>query len=813
MTETPPVLPYRIGFLCPVIDDRGHEGDVLCELLLQWLAHAVVQSDTLVVIPPERFPATDGDLRLTYEQCESEDGLAERYMHARIDELLWLEIDAKSGVCRLLSRRFLADIDLHGEMGGPLSDVIATLLDAWARSRSLGRVVDLHDRLQIDDLRAAARLYDELCAAIESGLVDAAFALASRAGHLQTALLATAVRKVAVTPDDRFLEASAPRTVRALKGDALAYAYFAWSLAPDDAGTLVMLAETLAQHGRHAEAQRMADRAARIVPSLVAAHALALRETAALSRPGEAYAEALERQALLEDAGGESEGAFADALVATRRAIGRTPHDPALVAYYRGDVGAAARGPADRLLRARALLLLERPHEAAQLLDRAATPAERLALCEAWSSTGREAEALLLLAQIATAAPQDRLEPELGRMLRFFAGLPIACFERALERAGASPALVRRIARDAADAHPEAGQSPTILSALGERSPVAYEDAWLDHLREGLGEDRAERLDRLFAPPAAPTLSESDRMLGLWHALIERFASEIGIPNPENPDLAPTLTYISAQAVSRYLAAVTGAPTPTALAYRQIAVEALAAARVVMLDAEEAILLLRALEPAMAAAPRELADLWFGRIERAFDLELCLGAHRDAYCADLPTVRTIFLGDEHLGALHARAKSPEAFARLGLHTGAASAWERSGDGWLARFIADPFAVLDSSASPVGDTTGAKDASDTLRTQAFLALEASELGRAQAIAAKAVAEDSEDWSAWLALLVSSNYRAPGGGNDLPADGLTFARNVLELSQGAVGAAAGRLRLYASRIIESRSFSIDRLPPVE
>jgi hypothetical protein len=38
-------------------------------------------------------------------------------------------------------------------------------------------------------------------------------------------------------------------------------------------------------------------------------------------------------------------------------------------------------------------------------------------------------------------------------------------------------------------------------------------------------------------------------------------------------------------------------------------------------------------------------------------------------------------------------------------------------------------------------------------------------------------------------------------------------VMELSAGGTGESAGRLRLYASRIIESRCFALDRVPPVE
>jgi tetratricopeptide (TPR) repeat protein len=808
----PPKLPYRVSFLCPEITIAGPEGDALCEIIVQWLALNLVQNDGLVVIPPERFPAVEDAQRQTHDFCEADEGLSERYMHARASELLWLEIDTKNRVTRLFSRTLLGDIEKHGEMGGAFSVTAETLLQAWAQRRGRGRIVGPHDRIDMTELEIGARLLPDVMAAVERGDVKGALTCAETLPSLKAALIGIALRKSMLDPPDELLEVSAPKTVRAVKGDALAYAYFAWSLAPDDALTLFGLAEILMKHGRFAEAQRMADRAARIVPGLAKAHALACEATAAVGRCGEAYAEAQEREDVLRDEG--MQVIDVRKLVEVRdRLRGAVARDEA---YFRGDIGAVLRDAAvSPLFRARALSLLEYPDAAQRALAPALPPQSPawLALAEAYATSGNEAATLWMLSATAARFPQDRIETDHARILRLISALPIEALEKAITACGTSR-LTSLVARDLADAHPEAKDSAVIKNALPKHVTVRFSEVWLEPLREAIP-DHFALLDRIFAHPEnkTATLLDADRMVSAWHAVVSRFSTEIGIANPDNPDVVPTLAYVAGQAVARYLAASTGTPSLFSLAYRQIASEALAAARVVMLDAEEASVLLEALEPALKAADPALADLWLARVERAFDLELVLGAHIDAYAEDLPTVSGLFLGDEHLGAFQMNAKDPHDWERLARHTG--QFYDKVGDALLAALVKDPVATIDAhlTAIQTDDYDGPPTAATSLRKQAFLAIEGSDLQRAQAIAAKAVATDPEDWSAWLALLISSDHREPGTGNDLPADALKLARSVLELSLGATGENAARLRLHASRIVESRCFALDRLPPVE
>jgi hypothetical protein len=395
--------------------------------------------------------------------------------------------------------------------------------------------------------------------------------------------------------------------------------------------------------------------------------------------------------------------------------------------------------------------------------------------------------------------PVGRIDMQACRLLRIAASYPAAEWDAVIARVQ-SPTLRRRITRDAADL----GYGPA--SAL-ERRP--YSEAWLDALREAIGEERAVTLDRLFAVQAVPGLSEADRLIGMWHALLSRFASEQGVPNPNNPDVAPALLYVATQAICRYLAALRHGPSPLLLTYRTIAHEAFAGARFVDVEIPELLAALGAIEAASGGDDyeREALTQWLIALDRAFDTELEIGGHVAAYFAELAHVRACHYGDEARAADLLAEDDVSAMQRLALRTGdtvALGRWQRLADG-----DGDPAALLAAMAMEgVKRSSGDDPAFGAAAREAFLLLDAGDSRSAQVAAAQAVAKDGKAYAAWRALLVASDHRYDEDWAQPAEAGLKVAATLLDVTQGSREREVAGLRAVAMRVVEEHACTYDR-----
>jgi tetratricopeptide (TPR) repeat protein len=383
---------------------------------------------------------------------------------------------------------------------------------------------------------------------------------------------------------------------------------------------------------------------------------------------------------------------FLDALVA----LGR--EDEVALAWAQFGLGRGSHGPVARLAAARALM---------------AAGEARRGLEELWrvqlTEPGRDDHVAIAHAALLMAAtPIDVIEVALGERVAIGA-----------------PTLARRMARDVADYVPTAAKSGVVARALGKSTPVEFDVTSLDGFAPETRSKRA--LDALFnelgpfrkKPPSgfdiADELQRGDRLVNRWLEVTFTEASE-----DDPASLAQAAAYAAAQALGRYLAATTAAPSTLAGALRTVASEALALVRAhrEALGDREARAVLGALDPLLRRVDRWVGTSWLGAVER------CLGiderSHGDVagFSRDTPTIAARILGPEETAVL--------SWSVARLHR------ERP-DGWAAKVAAQAsrlasqtgYAGADEWADAIVAQLAAReievdDAIDALHTACYLA---------------------------------------------------------------------------------------------
>lgn len=249
--------------------------------------------------------------------------------------------------------------------------------------------------------------------------------------------------------------------------------------------------------------------------------------------------------------------------------------------------------------------------------------------------------------------PQSRHEAEIDRLLRLAVCRAPEEWEAVIARRldlGAVT-LARRAARDVADFVPGTA-TPTILRALGERTPWRVEPAWLVAFAAALPRlgASAAAIDERLQPPLEQTLAAADLLAQEWWSVLPP-------PARERDRHAEAAVYALGVALARYLAATSASPSPIAGAYRQIATEALHLLRRARYDVEDhaarALLVLveRCAEKLARPDGRDewLVDTWLARIEHALDLDAEAGAGLPELVRELPRVGELLRGDERVG--------------------------------------------------------------------------------------------------------------------------------------------------------------------
>lgn len=809
-TESAPEAPYRATFLCPrirgaqpALDPGSRAHELAAELVIQACAEAFSRNPAVAIIPPERFPAYSEDgVAMDFDACADGDGFAERFIHARCRELLWLELDYDEGAASLFGFVFGAEPTLIARaLANSLGEAITETLNKWLECRKLPGTCSSLALIAAEttaNIAAIERLIEALDAhdsgpALMELISDEPLALSRVRIALRKAkaeLPAELVRRTTPTPSVLGYD------------DPLALAYDAFIRAPDEPSVLVTLAALLLDAGRATEAYRMADRASRIVPSDAQAQLTAGRAGAAVGRVGEAWNDVDLRLSTLEEcsaAGELVELDPADALVALReqlaaeyeRAGVRTALDAGdLVTAYRVSEGFTGKP----------WLALMRAETALHLGD----------LASGW-----------LLARHALAvAPQAAWDLEYARLMQLCCAFPIDALDELLRAAKDDP-LAPALARDVADFHPHAGASAELTALLGSAAPLPFSDTWLDPLRDAIGAERTQTLDRIFVVQSRNDAQEAGRLVLTWHGLIERFASEHGVPNPQNPDLAPTLMYVTAQALCRYAAATTRTPSPLAGAYRQIVLESCAAARMADSDTDDLVPFARAIGGLLAALgserPEHLTTL-LGVIERAYEIELRSGAQLRSLMAGQATdhesrvAHDALAGDEAYALRYCAAvtgRQPflplaRATGDLGLYERAVAASEPGAEAAL-ELLRAPLSIAERWAvKPVElpfDVETARRRAELASSEPDVAFEKAKLW---------VKQEPASFAAWRALLTAAQALRPL--SELPVDALKTARTLLQISAGDNGFAAVSARIAASRVVELCCFALDRLPLV-
>ena len=254
--------------------------------------------------------------------------------------------------------------------------------------------------------------------------------------------------------------------------------------------------------------------------------------------------------------------------------------------------------------------------------------------------------------------------------------------------------LARRMARDIADFVPDAATSSIVSRALGKSNPVEFDPAWLAGFPADTRSARA--LDALFGEAAAPipgnaagdpARARADRMVNRWLEVVFAEASD-----DDPAALAQAAAYAAAQALGRYLAATSAAPSPLAGGYRLVAAEALAlvARHRDALGDREVRAMLGVLDPLLRRVDRWLGSLWLGAVERACGIDERANGDVAGFARPHATVAARILGPEEtavLGASVARLHRdrPDGWAsavaaqagRLASHTGHVGADEWS----------------------------------------------------------------------------------------------------------------------------------------
>ncbi|HET9623275.1 MAG TPA: tetratricopeptide repeat protein, partial [Kofleriaceae bacterium] len=388
--------------------------------------------------------------------------------------------------------------------------------------------------------------------------------------------------------------------------------------------------------------------------------------------------------------------------------------------------------------------------------------------------------------------------------------------------------LARRMARDVADFAPGAAKSSIVLRALGKMSSLALDPAWLAGFPIDTRSRRA--IDALFTELAGParviaaqgtvpgttmhTLTagadaaqlRADRLVNRW---LEVVFTEAGEDDPAA--LAQAAAYAAAQALGRYLAATTGAPSPLAGGLRIVAGEALALVhrhRRALPD-RHARAVLGVLDPVLRRVDRWLGSAWLAAVERACAIDERASGDVAGFAREHATVAARILGPEETAVLAASVARlhrdrPDGWAsavaaqagRLATHTGYAGA-----DEW-----AD--AVIAQLAAREIETD---DAIDVLHTACYLAegrsarpcvhaahvlIEAGRAPAAFAVVCAGLAAADDAWrTAELARLAEPWQRA---GIDVPLALDQVAAQMFEALQKGDPARAEKLGRFAVAI---------------
>ena len=372
-------------------------------------------------------------------------------------------------------------------------------------------------------------------------------------------------------------------------------------------------------------------------------------------------------------------------------------------------------------------------------------PVARLAAARGLLAAGEWRRGLEELWRVELGEPGRDDHVAVTRCGLLLACMPIEIAETALaERmAAGATGLARRMARDLADFAPAAARSEIVMRALGSTASTAPDAASLaafpaePHTRAVV--------DALFANLAGAEAPQvrADRLVDRW---IEVVYADAADDDPAR--LARAAAYVAAQALSRYLAATTAAPSPIAGALRIVAAEALALVRRHRdwLGDRDARALLGVIEPLLRKVDRWLGMGWLAAVERSCALDERAGGDLGGFVRDHATIVARVLGPEEEAVLAASvarmhrdrergwesATAAQAM-RLALHTGHVGVDE----------LAD--AVIAQLATAAIDPD---DAIDALTTAAYLAEGRSAV---PAIHAARVLLDSRKGPAALAVL--------------------------------------------------------------
>lgn len=312
-------------------------------------------------------------------------------------------------------------------------------------------------------------------------------------------------------------------------------------------------------------------------------------------------------------------------------------------------------------------------------------PVARLAAARCLLAAGEWRRGVEELWRVALTEPGRDEQVAIARAGLLLSCAPLAVLEAALAERVASGAhtLARRMARDVADFVPGAAQSSIVLRALGKSAQVDFDPAWL----AGFSPDTRSRraIDALFADGQGEALPRADRLVNRW---LEVVFTEVG--EDDAAGLAQAAAYAAAQALGRYLAATTAAPSPLAGGYRTVAAEALALVwkhRGALGD-REARATLGVLEPALRRVDRWVGSAWLGCVERACAIDERARGDVAGFAREHATVAARILGPEETAVLSASVARlhrdrPDGWAsavaaqagRLASHTGRAGADE------------------------------------------------------------------------------------------------------------------------------------------
>lgn len=475
--------------------------------------------------------------------------------------------------------------------------------------------------------------------------------------------------------------------------EALRHTAAAAVLAPESPLTAEAESRALLRAGRAEDAAHAAARAVSLAPRGLRGRAALVRALRAAGRPGDAFRASQELVAVLDEEIAADNvtpeearahrhlhamlhvdlGRLDEGVTMSRQALDTAPAatlgderadleawqtDPAYLAacyaregHYRHELGRVLEGfgrarPLDErdvAILIDALVLLGRDDLASLAYarevaaGRARGPLAWLAGARAALLAGHLDECASLVARTVLRAGAERVDGIVLRLLRLYATRPVAEWEALINdrlESGA-PTLARLLARDVADFVPGAGGG-RLSEALGARRRRDFEDAWLAPLAQLLDVAKLDGITTFFASKADDTLADADFLVDHWLELVP--------PDASDETRASLVAWIFAQAMARYLAATTQAPTPLAGGLRQVASEALD-----LLERNAGAVPMgvgRALLEVFDGAARDIDpwifDRWLLRLERALALEDQAGGHLGPFTAGLP------LAGEHL---------------------------------------------------------------------------------------------------------------------------------------------------------------------